>query len=406
MVQARERRKFPKSETPEEDRILTPSEYVDVCLDAIDAGRPETTSFDEVSKKIEAARDAFSETEYALIMKRMRGRDSVTGAMTRDNMNEHIKKEILKKAQERGGIEEYANTIGLISFDVRGLKVVNDATRDHAKGDEYLKHIAQIAETVIGKTIQEALQKMSPTQKEPVIKVSRDGGDEFAILISSDVDLDMTVTNEDIHKLFGQEADTILKKHGSKDSNRLMDLITELTNDVFPEFKHNSILPREQLKKHLGEGIHIPKEWEFRSFVAAGGSTLSEVLDDPHRGHFKTLGSAPANGEHALNAIMGALRRDADGRSYWHKEEQNRLWRESKNPIDKFQETIQARNEETNRLIRERDALKRDRASLQKQVRELRDTLGLRRQELENTIQELDECKREIAEHGAKNAYA
>jgi len=351
----------------------------------------EFTRLESVEAKLQSLnlQNEFTEDEYAILERKLRSKDSTTGADIRDKQNDTIRREFLRLKEKEGGIKENANKVGIISFDVRGLKVVNDATKDHHVGDAFLRSIADTAKTKIIPKMEQLLGAIAEKQgiaQKPKVTLGRDGGDEFSLFISSDIDLDSTLSTEEVQN-FGLDSEKRLEGY----SNRLMDVLTEYTDITFAETKLENILPKEVLKKHFPDTI-IPDEWTFRAFVASGGSTLSEILNDPRAEHFKNInGGKIKNGMEPINILLGAMRTEADEKSYIQKEKQNKKWRESEHPVDKFQARMQVRNKEMNDLMNERDRLNSEINNLNERINNLK-------AEVVEKQTELDTCRTEVAD--------
>ena len=139
--------------------------------------------------------------------------------------------------------------LGLINIDVNGLKAINDIV-GHEKGTEYLKRIVN--------TIKSGHTTKDLEDNGVRVFVSSNGGDEFAIILSDDVNL-TEVKN-------GQIFINKILKYYQEEVNGIdmSDLIDFTNSEVINKF----------------EGIEIPKDYKFMASISGGTSLLEEVLID------------------------------------------------------------------------------------------------------------------------------
>lgn len=158
--------------------------------------------------------------------------------------------------------------IARISFDLNGLKPVNDLNGGvHEFGDKYLRLTVDIIE----KSIKEWVERQSDKYE---YLVSRDGGDEFGVIITGEKPLEPEVLSEII-----SEAKSNLR---SEDTSKILDFNRE---EVLLNF--TGVSEEEFTKKYgsdinkLKEDFDIPLDYEFRAEISAGASTLYDGLVDP-----------------------------------------------------------------------------------------------------------------------------
>lgn len=139
--------------------------------------------------------------------------------------------------------------LGLINFDVNGLKAVNDIA-GHEKGTEYLKRIVN--------TLKSGHTTRDLEDNGIKVFVSSNGGDEFAIVLSDDVNL----TEVKEGQIF---INKILKYYQEEISSQDMSDLIDFSDP-------------EVLKKF--DGIEIPKDFKFTASISGGTALLEEILID------------------------------------------------------------------------------------------------------------------------------
>ncbi len=139
--------------------------------------------------------------------------------------------------------------LGLINIDVNGLKAVNDIA-GHEAGNEYLNRIVNVFKS--GHTTKDL------EDHGVRVFISSNGGDEFAIVLSDDVNL----TEVSGGKIF---IDKVLGYYQEEIANTdVSDLIDFSKNEILKKF----------------EGIEIPKNYKFIASISGGTSLLEEILVD------------------------------------------------------------------------------------------------------------------------------
>ncbi|OQX71202.1 hypothetical protein B6D52_02325 [Candidatus Parcubacteria bacterium 4484_255] len=140
--------------------------------------------------------------------------------------------------------------IKLISFDVNGLKAVNDLSqRGHSAGDDYLKRIANVL--MNGKTTQE-LSKQGVD-----CFVSSGAGDEFFIMLKNNQTIESKPQQLTALK-------PILRSYQKE--------ISEMDCGDLIDF--NDPIVQKKL-----QGIKIPKNFKFSGSISAGFSSLNNILE-------------------------------------------------------------------------------------------------------------------------------
>jgi diguanylate cyclase (GGDEF)-like protein len=139
--------------------------------------------------------------------------------------------------------------LGIINFDVNGLKAINDIA-GHEKGTEYLRRIAE--------TLKSGHTTKDLEDNGVRVFVSSNGGDEFAIILSDDVNLTEVKTGQNfINKILRYYQEEI-------SSLNVSDMIDFSNSEIIKKF----------------EGIEIPKNFKFTASISGGTALLEEVLVD------------------------------------------------------------------------------------------------------------------------------
>lgn len=379
----------------ENNQELSPEQHMDSIIDHLKSLYRQPLTIHEANEEIQKFLANVHKETRAIVEKKMTDQDEVTKLARRDGQNDAIREAIFSRKNEDGEIKG-ANNVGFISFDLRALKVVNDATKDHRVGDMYLERVA------LGmREVSNEIKSMLDVN----ISLGRDGGDEFSMLITSNgINLDEDISGEnisenakkiaslpEIQQFIKERKLQIIEDDGKTTTIdvpiTLMDALTELVNKRMSEKKHSDLfLNKEQkteydrllsegnsaeaeqlarstmhevLFRHVNKGaeeneiVQVPENFELYSHVATGGATLSEIINNPTSDDFKKM-ETPRNGRIALEQLAGALRSRSDIRSYDAKSAQNRDLIESSNdPEKRFRILLTTRNEFTAALGRE-----------------------------------------------------
>jgi diguanylate cyclase (GGDEF)-like protein/putative nucleotidyltransferase with HDIG domain len=130
---------------------------------------------DEMALALQNARDYRERLEQAI-------RDPLTGLYNRRFLFEALDKEVVRS-------ERYGSDVSIVIFDVDDFKRVND-DHGHATGDDVLRAIGQIAESVI----------------RPLDSFARIGGEEFALLLPQTGQLDALLIAERVRTAISRRA--------------------------------------------------------------------------------------------------------------------------------------------------------------------------------------------------------
>ena len=129
---------------------------------------------DQLAIAVQNARDYREKLEQAI-------RDPLTGLYNRRFFYEALEKEIQRSAR-------YGTTASLVLFDVDNFKSIND-TLGHGAGDDVLRKIAEIVESLI----------------RPTDSFARLGGEEFGLLLPETGQLDALLAAERLRTAIGRD---------------------------------------------------------------------------------------------------------------------------------------------------------------------------------------------------------
>lgn len=223
--------------------------------------------------------------------------------------------DLIDKTIEKNSNPNQFKKIARLSFDVKGLKAVNDLNGGrHGMGDDYLKAVASVYKNENNPTF----QWLKANKIEYL--ATDDGGDEFGIILwSEDKELDEAVINH-VLDLFDQE------------TNKL---------DV------GECLSLSILKEHADkEKISIPKNFKFPAVVSRGGISLFEACynaisskESDIRNKIKLEGDY----NERIMSLVGLLLDASDREMDVNKEALNNGLRDSSDPIKKILSWIYSR---------------------------------------------------------------
>jgi GGDEF domain-containing protein len=225
--------------------------------------------------------------------------------------------------------------LGIINFDVNGLKAVNDLT-GHERGTDYLKRIVETLKN--GHTTKDL--------EEEGIKVfiSSNGGDEFAIILSDDVNLSEIKDGKNF-------IDQILKYYQEEISSiDMSDSINFSDSEIIKKF----------------DGIEIPKDFKFTASVSGGVALLEEILVDDKI--LPEIESEDLDYSDKLGKIISGLFEKSDKRGKENKDTFKQGLDESDDKNKKFLSVVLKRNKETALLEIENSELKKKLAELSEKL--------------------------------------
>ncbi len=343
-------------------------------------------------------KDTLEEVMY-LIEKRIQNTDDVTDLPRREQQTEILRDAIVRIQNKTKDYIEMSKGIAFITFDVRGLKMINDVTKDHKKGDQYLQQIASHLKETIIPFIKNIIGENGNAYP------GRDGGDEMSIVIEAKIDLTKPMSKAEFDKMAHLAAgDFSIKESQENDQKPLLEWINTYIEYSYKN-KENTIVERDLLeefaKQGEDEGYELPEEFRLKLHVASGATTLHDVIDQPDTRDFKEDLDALLHSEEkkesvidpklpasqktkiATSKLLGAMRTRADRQSYEHKTQQNNAWISSENEIDQVMIKIISRNDITISLAK----------LAQKERRRANESEG----KLQDTASKLNNCLTEKA---------
>ncbi|MFA5652119.1 MAG: GGDEF domain-containing protein [Candidatus Paceibacterota bacterium] len=216
--------------------------------------------------------------------------------------------------------------LGIINFDVNGLKAVNDIA-GHEQGTEYLRRIVQVFK--VGHTTKDL------EDNGVKVFVSSNGGDEFAIILSDDVNL-TEVRNGQIF------INKILRYYQEEVSSIDMSDLVDFSN---PEIA----------KKF--EGIEIPNNFKFTASISGGTALLEEIFTDDKI--LPEIENEDLDYSDKLGKIISALFEKSDTRGRNDKETFKKELGTSNDRDKEFLLALLKRNAETALIEKENRELKK-----------------------------------------------
>lgn len=436
----------PNLHTSPENRLVRdfPQQYVDgLFAEAEKKDREEfseTATMDEIKKFLEflkehksalvpeldtSIRDKFDKF-ITLLETRTRGIDTNTFLPNRDLFNERVKKaiiDIILTDDEEKKVWQMRHT-GIIAYDVRGLKVVNDANEDHLVGDAFLRRIGK--ET----------SNSSPAQKKLELSLYRIGGDEFDIFVfSPDQDLEAFTSEKELSEFFptsieidftlpipqedpnkpektlppirkqtfrvAEMACTIFRELQQQQPDgqvKFMSVVCMLTQALLKARTCEDIMETKVIKKHLLKANPDYKNPALEDFkmpllVAAGGTTFFSVFRNAETRYIKRGEKLQdLNADKIVTLLMSMVLLAADQESIAEKKRQNIRWTNSSDPVEQLYADLISRNEITILLSQKLRELQKAGEELMDRFRRIMATnfeLGKEKEQLKHEIEGL-----------------
>ena len=223
--------------------------------------------------------------------------------------------------------------LGILNFDVNGLKAINDLA-GHEKGTEYLKRIVD--------TFKKGHTTKDLEDNGVRVFVSSNGGDEFAIILSDDVNLTEVKGGQTfLNKILRYYQDEIAALNMS-------DMIDFSDEKIFKKF----------------EGLEIPKNFKFIASVSGGTALLEEVLIDDKV--FPEIENEALDYSDKLAKIISELFNRSDKQGKIDKETFKKGLDESGDASKEFLSALLKRSAETALIEAENRKLKKKLAEIEK----------------------------------------
>lgn len=310
------------------------------------------------------------------LKKMVSGIDHTTGLSNKFALNDSLRQTIIEIINTKDAAErtEKMRRNGLIYFDVRGLKMVNDARNNHEDGDAYIARVASETKVVAEQIFAQILGPQA------MAGIFRDGGDEFAVTFhNAQYDLEAPVTRENLAEIFPETiavkrpgadiTETVYVRKlvaeiaglsGGEEETGEVKLVTVLSKilekKMFDQKFVSESFPREVIEAHLKKGQPDYKnealaEFQLPIVTAQGAETYFEVFKQTKNSYHKKIPTdaeiAKLGAAQIVNMLMSATRLSADQKSYDAKNQQNRTWMKSPDPFEQLLIDLVSRNEIT-----------------------------------------------------------
>lgn len=297
----------------------------------MDSSRAEEVVSAEAKERVKEIKTAYTDKRF----------NSINGS--------YFRLELLKTLDELVTSEPNLESVqnkAVLSFDVNGLKAVNDFNNDHQKGDYYLKEVYKVLAG--GQTTKE-LRKQGIE-----VVVASNGGDEFAIILKAREGF----ISEEQQDNKGQQNNNLSKilADYQKEIGALTHYIDENTKERKPFIDFSDPAIRQ---KFTELGVEIPAGFEFHASISAGSATLMDAIFE----YMKEVEAKPSEDSpkyhQILNGIMGQSFTISDERSVENKEAFKGNLKTSSDKAENFMGLVLSRNKEVieltmeNRKIRE-----------------------------------------------------
>lgn len=232
----------------------------------------------EMRESVRKAREAYMESSLQMPNKSFSRLEAISSI---DSLFEN----------EEASIED-TKKVARISFDLNGLKAANDLNDgDHNFGDEYLRLASEAIKSP------KVIKMIEEKGLDDDFTISRDGGDEFGMILKSDKPITKEAL-EDIIKTIQDELWNSKKVPKILDMNSPKVLSNFTGKPVEEIYKYNNI---GDFKEEHG----IPRDFEYKGMISAGGSTLYEsLLDEDSR---KEEINSRDSYERILEKMMGGI---------------------------------------------------------------------------------------------------
>ncbi len=212
---------------------------------------------------------------------------------------EFVKKEILKEVSKE---KPELGKIARVSFDVNGLKAVNDLNGgDHSKGDDYLVLAAEIfKKDIIQNWAKENNMQILPT---------KDGGDEYGVILVSEEAVSRKQLDEfiDLVKI-EVNSDEIVEE-----SAKILDFKEDKVQRCFANMRESSWVALDPKKRQeIVSSFEIPADFKFPLRMSAGAINLAEAITVSNKKETKNQLKPGDNLGIISSKVMGALFAESD----------------------------------------------------------------------------------------------
>jgi GGDEF domain-containing protein len=289
--------------------------------------------------------------------------------------------------------EDDFKKIARVSFDVNGLKAVNDLNGgDHKKGDVYLALAAKAIRS--DRAIKYAQENGINFEPE---RVTRDGGDEFSIIVTSETAFNKNEKG-DCEVLSGFISEIQESFWNDADVPRVLDFESP---SVLASYAKTSVA---EIKEKFGgnvaafkEAYNIPKDYKYHGALAGGAATIHDSLMDKKFEDKNAVGMRDKY-KRMLQKTIGAMFSSSDREMNTDKEEfkQGLVSETADKIIDRIVESGVLKREDIPRDSAEAEALSKrflakvySRTDKEKELVEKVDILGMENSELKSKMEKI-----------------
>lgn len=196
--------------------------------------------------------------------------------------------------------------VARISFDLNGLKAVNDLNASHEQGDAYLLLVKNVLEDseIMAFAAQKGLKYIA----------TRDGGDEFGLIITSSSEIKADSLNE-LRQKIEEKLSSNVEAANCLDfsQDKIILHYNRITGDKEKEFYAKPPEEREALLAQYR--AEIPEGFKFQAFISSGACTLYDAMVDPlnDKDGDNRINEDDSSGR-MLKKMMGCLFNTSDAR--------------------------------------------------------------------------------------------
>lgn len=243
---------------------------------------------------------------------------------------------------------EALKRVARISFDLNGLKAVNDLNASHEQGDVYL--------LLVKKVLEDPKVVAFATQKGLKYVATRDGGDEFGLIVTSDFTIEVDPLNE-LRKMIEDKlsSDQAAVSCLDFEDDKILLHYNRITGDKEKEFHAKLQEEREALLAQYR--VEIPEGFQFRAYISSGACTLYDAMVDPLNDEDgdNRINEGDSSGR-ILKKMMSCLFNTSDARMQANKSQFKNDLAEG-NDYDKMMSRIYARTAKEEELQKKIDDL-------------------------------------------------
>jgi len=211
---------------------------------------------------------------------------------------------------EKDSSPEALKKVARISLDLNGLKAINDLNASHEQGDAYL--------LMVKKVLDNPEITSFASERGLSYVATRDGGDEFGLIItSSDI-----IKSESLNELCSEIEN---KLSTDPEAARYLDfneekVILHYNRIAEKEFNAKSQEEKDRLMAEYRK--EIPEGFKFRAYISSGAATLYDAMLDPENDKDQNnLIREDDNSGRVLKKMMSCLFNTSDAKMQASKDE-------------------------------------------------------------------------------------